>query len=106
MRKMLRGEPPEHVAEQYKISREEQDHYGLGWQTGAARAIESGRFNEEIVPVRPESKRVLKLSAAMSILLSAQPLRKCRSCSPFSPRLAPSPRAIPRVLRMERRPWF
>src|SRR5437762_6150776 len=51
------GETAELLAEQYKISREEQDQYALCSQTRAARAIESGRFNEEIVPVTLESKK-------------------------------------------------
>src|SRR5437773_1044461 len=48
MAKVLMGETAELLAEQYKISREEQDQYALCSQTRAARAIESGRFNEEI----------------------------------------------------------
>src|SRR5437762_11631401 len=55
--KMLMGETAEVLAEQYRISREEQDQYALCSQTRAARAIESGRFNEEIVPVTLESKK-------------------------------------------------
>src|SRR5207247_6166407 len=54
---MLIGQTAQLLAEQYKISREEQDQYALCSQTRAARAIESGRFNEEIVPVTLESKK-------------------------------------------------
>ncbi len=57
MAKMVMGETAEVLAEQYKVSREEQDQYALCSQTRAARAIESGRFNEEIVPVTLESKK-------------------------------------------------
>jgi acetyl-CoA C-acetyltransferase len=57
MANMVMGETAEVLAEQYKISREEQDQYALCSQTRAARAIESGRFNEEIVPVTLESKK-------------------------------------------------
>jgi acetyl-CoA C-acetyltransferase len=57
MAKMVMGETAELLAEQYKISREEQDQYALCSQTRAARAIESGRFNEEIVSVTIESKK-------------------------------------------------
>jgi acetyl-CoA C-acetyltransferase len=56
MAKMVMGETAEVLAEQYKISREEQDQYALCSQTRAARAIESGRFLDEIVPVTLESK--------------------------------------------------
>src|SRR5438093_9508005 len=57
MAKMLMGETAELLAEQYKISREEQDQYALCSQTRAAPAIDTGRFNEEIVPVTLESKK-------------------------------------------------
>jgi acetyl-CoA C-acetyltransferase len=55
--KMIMGETAELLAEQYKISREEQDQYALCSQTRAAKAIEAGRFKDEIVPVTLESKK-------------------------------------------------
>ena len=55
--KMVMGETAEVLAEQYKISREEQDEYALLSQTRAARAIAAGRFNDEIVPVTIEGKK-------------------------------------------------
>src|SRR6185437_15574910 len=51
MAKMVMGETAEVLAEQYKISREEQDQFALCSQTRAAAAIAAGRFNDEIVPV-------------------------------------------------------
>ncbi len=45
------GETAENVAERYGITREEQDRYALLSQQRAARAIEEGRFRDEIVPV-------------------------------------------------------
>ena len=54
---MLMGETAEVLAEQYKITREEQDEYGLLSQTRAARAIAAGRFDAEIVPVTIEGKK-------------------------------------------------
>jgi acetyl-CoA C-acetyltransferase len=57
MAKMVMGETAEVLAEQYKISREEQDEYALASQNRAARAIAAGRFNDEIVPVVVESKK-------------------------------------------------
>ncbi|HEY1658238.1 MAG TPA: acetyl-CoA C-acyltransferase, partial [Candidatus Sulfotelmatobacter sp.] len=57
MAKMVMGETAELLAEQYKISREEQDEYALMSQTRAARAIAAGRFNDEIVPVTIEGKK-------------------------------------------------
>ncbi len=55
--KMVMGETAEILAEQYKISREEQDEFALTSQTRAARAIASGRFDAEIIPVMSESKK-------------------------------------------------
>lgn len=55
--KMVMGETAEVLAEQYKITREEQDEYGLLSQTRAARAIAAGRFDAEIVPVTIEGKK-------------------------------------------------
>jgi len=55
--KMVMGETAEVLAEQYKISREEQDEYALMSQTRAARAIAAGRFEAEIVPVTIEGKK-------------------------------------------------
>src|SRR5436853_7574577 len=46
MAKMVMGETAEILAQQYKISREEQDQYGLCSQTRAAKAISSERFKE------------------------------------------------------------
>lgn len=57
MAKMVMGETAEMLAEQYKISREEQDEFALCSQTRAARAIEAGRFQDEIVPVTLEGKK-------------------------------------------------
>ena len=55
--KMIMGETAELLAEQYKISRDEQDQFALCSQTRAAKAIEAGRFKDEIVPVTLESKK-------------------------------------------------
>ena len=57
MAKMLMGETAEVLAEQYKISRDEQDEYALQSQTRAGRAIAAGRFADEIVPVTIEGKK-------------------------------------------------
>ena len=57
MAKMVMGETAEVLAEQYKISRGEQDEYALMSQSRAARAVAAGRFNDEIVPVTIEGKK-------------------------------------------------
>jgi acetyl-CoA C-acetyltransferase len=55
--KMLMGETAEILAEQYKITREEQDEYALCSQTRAAAAIDGKRFDSELAPVSLESKK-------------------------------------------------
>jgi len=55
--KMVMGETAEVLAEQYKITREEQDEFALTSQTRAGRAIAAGRFDAEIIPVTIESKK-------------------------------------------------
>src|ERR1700746_259229 len=55
--KMVMGETAQVLAEQYKVTREEQDEFALTSQTRAARAIAAGRFDAEIVPVTIEGKK-------------------------------------------------
>ncbi|MGA2857562.1 MAG: acetyl-CoA C-acetyltransferase [Candidatus Sulfotelmatobacter sp.] len=55
--KMVMGETAEVLAQQYKITREEQDEYALMSQTRAARAMAAGRFEAELVPVTIEGKK-------------------------------------------------
>jgi acetyl-CoA C-acetyltransferase len=55
--KMVMGETAEVLAEQYEISREEQDRYALCSQTRAARAIDGGRFQDEVIPVTIETRK-------------------------------------------------
>ena len=45
------------LAEQYKITREEQDEYALRSQTRAAAAVEGKRFDNELVTITLESKK-------------------------------------------------
>lgn len=54
---MVMGETAEVLAEQYKITRDEQDEFALTSQTRAARAIAAGRLEAEIVPVTIEGKK-------------------------------------------------
>ncbi len=57
MAKMLMGETAEVLAEQYKISRDEQDQFALVSQQRAAAAQSAGRFDAEIAPVTIEGKK-------------------------------------------------
>ena len=51
------GITAENINEQYGITREEQDAFGLRSQERAINAIESGRFKDEIVPVVIKGKK-------------------------------------------------
>jgi acetyl-CoA C-acetyltransferase len=51
------GITAENINEQYGITREEQDAFGMRSQQRALQAIESGRFKDEIVPVVIKGKK-------------------------------------------------
>jgi acetyl-CoA C-acetyltransferase len=51
------GITAENLATKYDISREEQDAFALESQTRAARAIEEGRFKDQIVPITISSRK-------------------------------------------------
>ena len=57
------GETAENVAEQFEVSREEQDAFALNSQQRVARAVAAGLFGQEIVPVlapdRPGPEQVV-----------------------------------------------
>ncbi len=51
------GETAEMVAEKYDVPRELQDQYSAGSQEKAAKAMESGKFRDEIVPVTIKDRK-------------------------------------------------
>ena len=51
------GETAENVAEQYKISREDQDKFALWSQQKAAKAMQNGRLAKEIAPISIPQKK-------------------------------------------------
>lgn len=56
--RLTMGYTAENLAEDYSISREEQDEFALNSQLKAANAIESGVFNDEIIPIEiPQRKK-------------------------------------------------
>ncbi len=61
--KMVMGETAEILAEQYKISREEQDEFALCSQERTEQALRTNRFESEIAPVTIESKKGSQLFA-------------------------------------------
>jgi acetyl-CoA C-acetyltransferase len=82
MAKMVMGETAEVLAEEYKISREEQDQYALCSQQRAERAINSGRFDAEIVPVTVESKKGATTFARDEHVLVSASLEKMQKLAP------------------------
>ncbi|HKW76388.1 MAG TPA: thiolase family protein [Terriglobales bacterium] len=54
---LVMGETAEILAEQYNISRAEQDQFALRSQQKAEAAIKSSRFKDEIAPVRLQAKK-------------------------------------------------
>jgi len=56
-RRMIMGETAENLAMKYSISRQEQDEVALRSHRNAARAMKSGTFKEEIVPVAVKTRK-------------------------------------------------
>ncbi|HUU38685.1 MAG TPA: acetyl-CoA C-acetyltransferase [Candidatus Desulfaltia sp.] len=54
---MIMGETAEILAEKYGLSRREQDEYAYQSQMKAKRAVDEGRFRDEIVPIPVKDKR-------------------------------------------------
>ncbi|PWT88976.1 MAG: acetyl-CoA C-acyltransferase [Acidobacteria bacterium] len=54
---MIMGETAEKLAEIHSISRKEQDEYALNCQQKAGRAIQEGRFKDEMAPVAVKMKK-------------------------------------------------
>jgi acetyl-CoA C-acetyltransferase len=54
---LVMGETAENLARQYEIARDEQDEYALRSQQRAQAAVESGRFDSEIVPLEIKGRK-------------------------------------------------
>ena len=54
---MVMGETAENLASKYEIARDEQDEFALRSQQRAQAAIESGRFDTEIVPLEIKARK-------------------------------------------------
>jgi acetyl-CoA C-acetyltransferase len=86
MAKMVMGETAEVLAQQYGIPREEQDQYALCSQQRAQRAMQSGRFQDEIVPVTVEGKKGAQVVAEDEHPYRGATLEKLQKLAPvFSP---------------------
>src|SRR5215510_227307 len=82
MAKMVMGETAEVLAEEYKISREEQDQFALCSQHRAECAINAGRFDAEIVPVVIESKKGSTIFARDEHIINAASTEKMQKLAP------------------------
>jgi acetyl-CoA C-acetyltransferase len=82
MAKMLMGETAELLAEQYHITREEQDQFALTSQQRAASAQSAGRFDAEIVPVTIEGKKGTAIFARDEHLFLDATLEKMAKLAP------------------------
>jgi acetyl-CoA C-acetyltransferase len=80
--KMLMGETAEVLAEQYKITREEQDAYALCSQTRAAAALDGKRFDSELAPVTLEGKKGTQTFAGDEHLFLGATMEKMAKLSP------------------------
>ena len=86
---MVMGETAEVLAEQYKISRDEQDQFALRSQQRAETAIKAGRFKDEIVPIKFQSKKGEEVFEQDEHPSWAPPWRKWPSFLERFPRQAP-----------------
>ena len=82
MSKMVMGETAELLAREFNIARDEQDRYALCSQQRAERAIHSGRFEDEIVPVNIESKKGTQVFARDEHPLPQASLEKMAKLKP------------------------
>jgi acetyl-CoA C-acetyltransferase len=80
--KMVMGETAELLAQQYHISREEQDQFALTSQQRAAAAQSSGRFDAEIVPVTVAGKKGTTVCARDEHLFLEATLEKMAKLPP------------------------
>src|ERR1700704_1366834 len=80
--KMLMGETAEVLAEQYKITREEQDAYALCSQTRAAAALDGNRCDSELAPVTLEGKKGTQTFAGDEHLFLGATMEKMAKLSP------------------------
>ncbi len=80
--KMVMGETAEVLAVEYRISREAQDEYALCSQQRAESAMQSGRFDAEIVPVTVEGKKEAVTFARDEHPLSGASMERMRTLAP------------------------
>jgi acetyl-CoA C-acetyltransferase len=80
--KMLMGETAEVLADQYHISREEQDQFALGSQMRAEAAWKAGRFASEVVPVNIAGKKGAQVFSQDEHIFAGASLEKMARLAP------------------------
>lgn len=103
--KLVMGETAEVLAEQYKISRAEQDEFALRSQQRAEKAITAGKFRDEIAPITIESKKGHEVMVQDEHPFPGATLEKWPDFSPCFPNRGASLRATHQALLTVRRPW-
>ena len=80
--KLVMGETAEVLAEQYKVTRQEQDEFALTSQQRAAAAVAASRFDAEIVPVTIESRKGTQVFTRDEHLFAEASLEKMAKLTP------------------------
>ena len=71
--KMHMGICGEDTAKKFQISRQEQDEYAISSYTRSAKAVEDGRFNDEIIPVTIPGKFLSPMISILVMLIEVVP---------------------------------
>ena len=90
------GITAENLAEQYQVTRDDQDAFAVASQNKAAAARAAGRFKDEIAPVTVKSRKGETIVDARRIYPRRRRRRRASpACAPPSRRTAPSPPPTP-----------
>ena len=91
------GTTAENVAQQWQITRQQQDEFAVASQNKAEAAQKAGKFKDEITPVTVKSRKGDIVVDADEYPKHGTTLEAMASCGPLSPRRALSPPATPRA---------
>jgi acetyl-CoA C-acetyltransferase len=79
---MMMGNTAELLAEKYQISREEQDQFALESHLKALKAMEEGKFKEEVLPIEVKTKKATEIFDTEEIPRSNISLEKMAKLPP------------------------
>jgi acetyl-CoA C-acetyltransferase len=99
------GTTAENVAEQWQITREQQDQFAVASQNKAEAAQKAGKFKDEIAPVTIKTRKGDIVVEDDEYIRTAPQSRACRSCARPSPRKARSRPAMPPASMTVPQPW-